>query len=70
MDSAEAARRLAVAEHEIVTVRLADGWWEALHHDMANHEENWRRVLQVHSEEPAAEPAEAAPTKPKRRARS
>lgn len=44
MDRAEAARRLSVAEHEIVDVRPADGWWEALHHDMASHEETWRPV--------------------------
>jgi hypothetical protein len=44
MDLAEAAHRLYVAEHEIVDVRPADGWWEALHHDMASHEENWRPV--------------------------
>lgn len=44
MDLAEAARRLSVAEHEIVDVRPADGWWEALRHDMASHEEEWRPV--------------------------
>lgn len=44
MDRAEAARQLSVAEHEIVDVRPADGWWEALHHDMSSHEEAWRRV--------------------------
>lgn len=44
MDLAEAARRLSVAEHEIHDVRPADGWWEALHHDMASHEEAWRPI--------------------------
>lgn len=44
MDLAEAARRLSVAEHEVVNVRPAGGWWEALHHDMASHEEQWKPV--------------------------
>lgn len=44
MDKAEAARRLSVAEHEVVDVRPTDGWWEALHHDMASHAEQWKLV--------------------------
>jgi hypothetical protein len=44
MDLVEAARRLGVAESEVRDVRPADGWWEALHHDMADHGETWRIV--------------------------
>jgi hypothetical protein len=46
MDRAEAARRLSVAEHEVVDVRTVDGRVEVLHHDMASHVESWRRVWQ------------------------
>lgn len=42
MNPADAARLLSVAEHEVLDTRLRDGWWEALHHDMASHEETWR----------------------------
>jgi hypothetical protein len=44
MDMQEAARRLGVAESEIVDIRYHAGWWEVQHHDMASHEENWRPV--------------------------
>lgn len=42
MNPADAARLLSVAEHEVLDTRLRDGCWEALHHDMASHEETWR----------------------------
>lgn len=44
MDRSEAARRLGVAESEIVDVRDHAGWWEVHHHDMASHDETWRAV--------------------------
>lgn len=55
MDLAEAARRLSVAEHEVVAVRPADNWWEALYHDMASHEETWRPVPGA-GEQPESDP--------------
>jgi hypothetical protein len=44
MDMQEAARRLGVAESEIVNIRDHAGLWDVLHHDMASHDENWRLV--------------------------
>lgn len=44
MDQNEAARRLGVAESEVVDIRAHAGWWEVRHHDMASHEETWRTV--------------------------
>lgn len=52
MDTHEAAQILSVASHEVVDVRQEAGWWHALHHDMASHEETWRQVA------PADDPAE------------
>lgn len=65
MDLAEAAHRLYVAEHEIVDVRPAAGGWEALHHDMASHEETWRRVPGA-DEQPEPDPNPAPALKPER----
>jgi dihydropteroate synthase len=70
MDSPEAAQRLGVAEAEVVDVKAEAGWWHALHHDMASHDENWRRVVPVVdddaavADEPASEPADAAADTP------
>lgn len=71
MDLAEAARRFGVAESEIVGIRPAGSWWEALHHDMASHEETWRTVpgapeLTLERDSGVVEP----PVTPKRRGRS
>lgn len=83
MDQAEAARRLSVAEHEVVGVRPANGWWEALHHDMASHAEEWKLVpgsaedvlVRDSGVEGAPEPADEQPAPspapaPKRKSRS
>jgi hypothetical protein len=51
MNSVEAARMLGVAESEVVDVRAQAGWWHALHHDMASHEESWRRVPDAPADE-------------------
>jgi hypothetical protein len=77
MDQAEAARRLSVAESEVVDVRPAGDWWEALYHDMASHDEVWRAVPGAPEAtdlptvvEPEPEPAAAktpAKAAPKRR---
>lgn len=53
MDTHEAAQILSVADHEVIDVKQDAGWWHALHHDMASHEETWRQVAPV---------PEAAPT--------
>lgn len=42
MNTSEAARALGVADSEVVEVRDVGGRLEALHHDMASHEETWR----------------------------
>lgn len=44
MNPVEAARRLNVAEAEVLDVKAEAGWWHALHHDMASHVEEWRPV--------------------------
>lgn len=60
MNMAEAARRLGVAEHEIVDLKAHAGWWHVLHHDMASHEESWKPVP-VAADDPAVPAAEDAP---------
>lgn len=57
MDPIEAARLLGVADTEVVDVRAHAGWWDALHHDQASHEETWREVP-GNPETPADDPAE------------
>lgn len=60
MDNPEAAHLLGVAEAEIVDVKAEAGWWHALHHDMASHDENWRKIAQVSAPEfiPATQPVD------------
>jgi hypothetical protein len=50
MDAAEAARTLGVAEGEVIDIKAQAGWWHALHHDMASHEETWRPVALTQDE--------------------
>lgn len=75
MDPIEAARLLGVADTEVVDVRAHAGWWDALHHDQASHEETWREVP-GNPEAPADDPApDAVPDNeparaPKRRGRA
>lgn len=56
MDNPEAAHILGVAEAEIVDVKSEAGWWHALHHDMASHDENWRKVAEDSAPEFVLEP--------------
>lgn len=56
MDPIEAARLLGVADTEVVDVRAHAGWWDALHHDQASHQETWREVP-GNPEAPADDPA-------------
>jgi hypothetical protein len=51
MDNPEAAHLLGVAESEVRDVKSEAGWWHALHHDMASHQEQWRKVIQAPEEE-------------------
>jgi hypothetical protein len=78
MDKQEAARRLGVAESEVVDIRDHAGWWEVRHHDQASHDENWRRVTPLDSETAAVDesgpelvdvPAEVAPAPSRRKSR-
>lgn len=72
MDRSEAARRLGVADTEIVDIRDHAGWWEVRHHDMASHDETWRAVPgapEVVPDDVPVDPVEPGKAAPPPRAR-